>query len=120
VCAFDKTGKLLWDNSFTLKDAMQENLVENTQLARDGDKLIMAYSDEKFIRYKIVQQDSVSDNNLKVPVRTTHEKEKVTETEKTGLLQWYGNVFIAFGYQRVRPANSSARNIFYLNKVVFD
>ena len=120
VCAFDKSGKLLWDNSFTLKDAMQDNLVENTQLARDGDKLIMAYSDEKVIRYKIIQQDSVSDNNLKVAVRPTHENEKVVEAEKTGLLQWYGNVFIAYGYQRVRPSHSPARQIFYLNKVVFE
>lgn len=119
ACAFDKEGKLLWDNSFTLKDALQESLVENTQLARSGDKIIMAYSDEKFIRYKIIQQDSVSENNTRVAVQTYYPTEKVTEAEKTGLLSWYGNVFISFGYQRVRPAGSSARNVFYLNKIMF-
>ncbi len=119
ACAFDREGKLIWDNSFTLRDAMQENLVENTQLIRSGDKIIMAYSDEKNIRYKIIQQDSVTKDNSKVAVMANDPSEKVTEAEKTGLLSWYNNVFIAYGYQRVRPAHGPARNVFYLNKVVF-
>ncbi|QMU29592.1 hypothetical protein [Adhaeribacter radiodurans] len=120
ACAFDKEGKLIWDNSFTLRDALQENLIENTQLIRTGDKIIMAYSDEKNIRYKIIQQDSVTKDNSKVAVLANEPNEKVTEAERTGLLSWYNNVFIAYGYQRVRPPGGPARNVFYLNKVVFE
>jgi hypothetical protein len=120
VAAFDRNGKLLWDNAFVLEDAITNKLAQLTQPAFAGDKVILAYAYKKDIRYKIIDRDHPSDNELSVPVSTSSPDEKVTSTDEADLLFWYGPNYVAFGFQHIREPGNPSREVFYLNKVTFD
>lgn len=117
VVAFDRNGKLLWDNAYVLEDAVTNQLAQLTQPAFAGDKVVLAYAYKKDIRYKVIHRDQPSDNELSVPVTTFSPTEKVTSTEDADLQHWYGRHYVAFGFQNIREPGSPSREVFYLNKV---
>ncbi|GEO06408.1 hypothetical protein AAE02nite_40720 [Adhaeribacter aerolatus] len=119
LCAFDKNGKLLWDNSFVLKDVVRNNLGQTTYFAFTGEQIAMAYLHEEEIRYKVFTRDSTSANDLSVPLAGNNPQEKVTSVEDAGFVHWYGPHFLAFGFGRIKPPKSAAREVFFLNKVSF-
>ncbi|WP_026461926.1 hypothetical protein [Adhaeribacter aquaticus] len=119
VCVFDKDGNYLWDNSLVIKDVEDDELIPVSQFGFYQDKTIMAYAYEKEIRYKIVNQDSTSEEALVEPLRTNAPDEKITSADNTTLLHWYGPHFIAFGYHYIRSPRSSNKRIFFINKVSF-
>ena len=120
VVAFDRQGKLLWDNAYVLEDAVTNELAQLTQPAFAGNKIILAYAYKKDIRYKVIDRDRPSDNELSVPVQTNTEGEKVTSTEDADLQHWYGANYVAFGFQHIRQPGNPSREVFYLNKVTFE
>jgi hypothetical protein len=120
VVAFDKNGRMLWDNAYVLEDAVTNELGQLTQPAFAGDKIILAYAYKKDIRYKIIDRDHPSDNELTMPVSTYSLEEKVTSTEDADLQHWYGPHYVAFGYQHIREPGNPSREVFYLNKVSFE
>jgi hypothetical protein len=120
VMAFDRHGKLLWDNAYVLEDAVTNKLAQLTQPAFAGDKVFLAYAYKKDIRYKVIHRDRASDNELSVPVSTYSPKEKVTSTDEADLQFWYGRHYIAFGFQHIREPGNPAREVFYLNKVTVE
>ncbi|MDB5263325.1 MAG: hypothetical protein JWQ14_2608 [Adhaeribacter sp.] len=119
LCAFDKTGKLLWDNSFVLKEVVRDELEQTTHFAFSGDKVAMAYLHEEEIRYKLFNRDSTSANDLSVPLAGNNPEEKFTSVEDADLVHWYGSHFLAFGFGRIKPQKGAAREIFFLNKISF-
>lgn len=119
VAAFDRKGKLLWDNTYVLEDAVTNELAQLTQPAFAGDKVILAYAYKKDIRYKIIDGKQDSDNELSVPVSTHSPEDKVTSTDDADLQHWYGPHYLAFGFQHIRHPRQGSREVFYLNKVSF-
>jgi hypothetical protein len=119
VVAFDRNGKLLWDNAYVLEDAITNELAQLTQPAFAGDKIILAYAYKKDIRYKVIDRDLPSDNELSVPVLTYSDEEKVTSSDHADLQYWYGSNYVAFGFQHIREPGYPSREVFYLNKVTF-
>lgn len=119
LCAFDKNGKLLWDNSFVLKDVVRSNLGQTTHYAFTGGKVAMAYMHQEEIRYKVFTNDSTAANDLSVPLAGSTPQEKVTSVEDAGFVHWYGSHFLAFGFGRIKPQKNAAREVFFLNKVSF-
>jgi len=124
VCGFDRHGNLLWDNNFVLKTVQHSDLLETVRLRPlpDGKRLALAYLDDNLIRYKIIDRSSSSSNDLSVPIQTAPAgvKERPTSTNDSGLLAWYGNHFLAFGYQHVRVEGGVDREVFFLNNVAFE
>ncbi|GAA4375907.1 hypothetical protein [Hymenobacter koreensis] len=124
VCGFDKNGTLLWDNSFLLKNADKYTLAETVRVRPmpDGQRLALAYTNEEFVRYKIIDRTAPASNDLQVPILTNLEgrKEKIVTTSQEGILPWYGSRFLAFGYHRVRPERGDSREVFFVNAVAFD
>jgi len=119
LCAFDKEGKLLWDNSFVLKDVVRDELTQTTHYAFAGNKIVMVYPHEKEIRYKIVNRDSTSENDLSVPLAGATPEEKFTSLDSYSLVHWYGPHFLAFGFGRIKAPRSTGRETYFLNKVSF-
>jgi hypothetical protein len=119
VCAFDPGGKLIWDNSYVLEDAITRELTQLAQPAFARGKVILAYAFKKDIRYKIIDHDKTSDNELSEPVGGLLPDEKVTSTDHPDLRHWYGPHFITFGFQHIRQPGNPGRDVFYLNKVSF-
>ena len=117
VLAFDKKGKLLWDNNYVLEDATTTTLAPVAQHAFAGNKIVMAYAFEKDIRYKIINRGTTTENEASVPLEGMQLSDKLNEPDAPDLKFWYGSHFITYGFQRVRPDNSPSREVFYLNKI---
>jgi hypothetical protein len=117
---FDKDGVLLWDNSFTLRDLTTLELVHAVEVnyLPDG-RFVMAYADGNKIYYQIMEQDKYSPKATSIEVLPYEKDEKVTYTDQSGIVRWYGTNFAAFGFQRVRSPNSPGRSVFYINKISF-
>ena len=124
VCGFDRSGTLLWDNTFVVENLRRHDLEETVRLQTlpDG-RLVLAYLDEEKLRYKLVRGAESSPNDQHVPIQTsvgaTAGLERVTDTSQGDLLPWYGSRFIATGYQHVRGERGSDRQVFFLNSVAF-
>ena len=125
VCGFDKRGNLLWDNTFVLKDVVRYSLSETVRLCvlPDGRRLAMAYLTDDKLNYKIIDRTAPSPNDLHVNLKTSSvptAKEKATTTSNEGLVTWYGNRFLAYGYQHVRADHAPNREVFFLNSIGFE
>ena len=125
VCGFDKRGNLLWDNTFVMKDVVRYTLDETVRLRilPDGHRLAVAYLDNDKLNYKIIDRTAASPNGLHVNLTTSalpSAKEKASNTSQEGLVTWYGNRLLAYGYQHVRADRSPDRDVFFLNAVSFE
>jgi hypothetical protein len=125
VCGFDRSGTLLWDNTFVVANLRRYNLEEGVRLQTlpDG-RLVLAYLDEEKLRYKVIKGAESAPNDLQVPIKTgigspTAGTERVSDTAEADLLPWFGSRFVATGYQRVRIEHGPDREVFFLNSVVF-
>ena len=127
VCGFDRSGTLLWDNTFVVENLRRYELEEAVRLQTlpDG-RLVLAYLDEEKLRYKLVNRAESSPNDQQVPLQTgvgpnatLASTERISNTSQADILPWFGSRFVATGYQRVRAANGPDREVFFLNSVVF-
>ncbi|WP_299825274.1 hypothetical protein [uncultured Pontibacter sp.] len=117
---FDKQGNLLWDNAFPLKDVSSMELVHTVEVARARDgRVIMAYPEKDEVIYHIMHEDKYDDKAHRLQIMTYNESEKAQLTEYPGIIKWFDNNFVAFGFQRIKPSRGEARNVFYLNKISF-
>ena len=126
VCGFDRSGTLLWDNTFVVDNLRRFDLEEAVRLQTlpDG-RLVLAYLDEEKLRYKVINRAESGPNDHHVPIQTGADpaagstKERVSDTSQADLLPWFGSRFVATGYQRVRTDRGPDREVFFLNSVVF-
>jgi hypothetical protein len=119
VCAFDRQGKLLWDNGFALNDVTSYELEEQVQLTRQADRLVLAYPSEDRIRSLVVQGTQLVADEQTFELKPKDQPSKVLDTEQTTLAAWHDQYFLAWGIQRINaPGRAEApREVFYLNKL---
>ncbi|OGX86684.1 hypothetical protein [Hymenobacter glacialis] len=125
VCGFDRSGTLLWDNTFVVENLRRRKLEEAVRLQTlpDG-RLALAYLDEEKLRYKLINRAESSPNDHHVPIQTgsgggAAGAERISDTSQSDVMPWFGSRFVASGYQRVHPANGPPREVFFMNSVVF-
>lgn len=120
LCGFDHNGKLLWDNSVSLKDVESSELNPKVQITRQGDFHILAYPNEDLIKTVIVRKDEKVKDLESFDLKTSSETEKITDTDRTSLIAWYGNSFLAYGYQTIRKDNAlTNREVFSISKLTY-
>ncbi|WP_448520059.1 hypothetical protein [Rhodoflexus sp.] len=121
ICAFDKSGKLLWDNAFEYKDVELRQPDELVKINFDNDRLQMIYYHKEKFYYKATSKSIPTDTLLttRIPVRAA-EKSLISERENEQVAWWYGDRFIIFGRQDIRqssPENPFGRKrIFYITR----
>ncbi|RAU83711.1 hypothetical protein [Pontibacter arcticus] len=117
---FDKNGLLLWDNAFPIKNVETTELVHAVEVGYKPDgKVIIAYPKDKVIHYRIFDQDQYTTEETEVELLPYAKDEKITETQESYLVNWYGGNFAAYGFQRIRTENGPMRSVFYINKLNF-
>ncbi len=120
VAAFDEKGNLLWDNSIEMKNVREAKLSEKVKASIKGDEITLSYSNKGQIFTKIIKGDKVLEDTQSSKITTAIEGDKIKETTSDAIDFWYGNYFIASGYQRINnETEGGKRNVFYLNKVSF-
>ncbi|QHL87340.1 hypothetical protein GU926_07795 [Nibribacter ruber] len=119
VCVFDFEGNLLWDNSFKLYDYKRLSMGPgvSTVITPEG-HMIMAYLRKGEIFYKHLQPNSTTIES--VPVQLPAATDKRVTSSQEDLQHWYGNKFLAYGFQRIRSEKDGGRTVFYLQQVTFE
>ena len=126
VAAFDAKGQMLWDNSFEIEDVISYNLNQfvHASFSKQGIALLYLYNNE--IRSKLIEGVEVVEGSKSDELKLTYADDalnKFSSTKIGGLEKWYGNVFIAYGVQRIKNLKDSGvklnRRVFYLNKIIY-
>ncbi|WP_205501876.1 hypothetical protein [Rufibacter psychrotolerans] len=121
VCVFDKEGKLVWDNSYKLKNRTYPLLAPTIEAGVNPQgHITLVYPDEEYIWYKTVRPNASLSDEEKVEVRVREESEKMLTNQTDGIIHFYGSNFVAFGFQRIRPAQGESRTVFYLQNMAFE
>jgi hypothetical protein len=121
AAVFDKEGKLLWDNSYQLQNKTYPTLGPTVEagVAPDG-SIALLYPEDEFLWYKTLSPNTTYSDKEKVEVRVREEAEKMVSSNHEGISHWYGGNFVAFGFQRIKPANGDGRTVFYLQNISFE
>ncbi len=125
ILCFDKTGKLLWDNSFEINDVKTFTLEQYVKLEMNDDKIDLIYLYENQIRTKVIQNETVLEGKSTAPLQTLNETDIIAKSKANNSLEyWYGGYFVAFGTQQIESMESSGaprkRNVFFINKVRYN
>jgi hypothetical protein len=121
ICAFDKSGKLLWDNSFEYKDTETRLPEELVKINFDNDRLQMIHYNKDKLYYKRTYKSLPVDTLLttQVPIKA-EEKNLIGDRENEQAAWWYGSHFILFGKQDIKqnsPENPFGRKrVFYITR----
>ena len=122
VCAFDKKGKLLWDNSLEYKDLeTMTSLQPQIQISTGKDSLTMVYMNDQKIYYKRTDKSLPVEEIREVEIPSKEEADKtLNDREKELVTAWYGDYFLMYGIQQYRGgANGNSRKVFYLSKLAY-
>lgn len=120
LCGFDHNGKLLWDNSVSLKDVEGTELNPKVQITHQDDFHILAYPDEDLIKTVIVKKNEKVKDLESFDLKASSDTEKITDTDRTNLIAWYGHSFLVYGYQSIRKDNSlTNREVFSISKLTY-
>ena len=121
IAGFDMQGNLLWDNSFEISDTKTFLLKEKVKVGFDGNQVTLAYNQGGRLRTKVIRGNEVAEGKESVALSAEFGGDKVTKSQNDDVEHWYGNHFLAWGYQRIRnDENAQARGrreVFYLEKV---
>lgn len=117
IAAFDKDGEMLWDNCFEIEDILTYNLKERVKVMHDGDDIILAYSDDGYIKSQIIRGSDVIQGKEATKIETSKEGDKVKSDWSNDMAFWYDNYFLAWGYEKIKDKEKNKRNVFYFNKI---
>lgn len=121
VLAFDRLGRLIWDNGIEMSSIRTFTLAEKAAVYIDDNEAVMAYSNDGKIAWKPVKENhtGVSYANIE----TKYSKDRVTNEQNNQFTHWYDNYFLASGYQTIVNnylPSKNQRSIFFINKIAFD
>jgi hypothetical protein len=122
VMGFDRDGKLLWDNSFEIKDVKTFTLEQFVKLEVQEDRIALLYLFENELRTKIIQNDQVLEGKSYKTIKTSFENEIVTKerTNFNRLEYWYQDYFYAYGVQDITNPTTGKRRVFFINKIRYN
>jgi hypothetical protein len=123
IAGFDHQGKLLWDNSFEISDVKTFSLREKVKVSFDNENLMLAYNHKGELKTKVIRGNEVLEAKENVPIGTDYQGDRVRKSYTDEIEYWYGNNFLAWGYQKIRNDSNEQvrgrRSVFYFTKVGF-
>jgi len=123
VIGFNQQGKVLWDNSFEIKDVLSKQLDQYVHASIQEDRINLLYVFDGAIRSKVIRGNEVIEGKEIIDIQTKYSNDSAAQedTEVTGLQTWYGSNFITYGYQRIKNLTTAGvnlnRNVFFINKL---
>lgn len=126
VIGFDVQGKLLWDNSFEINDAMSYSLKQFVHVNPQKDKIVLLYNYENVIRSKLIEGDEVVEGKSfnDISLKFQDDEVKNNESEYGGLEKWYKDRFYAYGVQKIKNMKDAGvklnRRVFFITKIIYN
>ncbi len=120
LCGFDKSGKLLWNNSVSMDNVESGELNDKVQIFKQNDSFVLAYPNEEFIKTTIIKGNETPQNLESFNLKQSNENSNVTETKDSNLHAWYQQNFLSYGYQDIRKTgNLTNKQVFFVNKLSY-
>lgn len=125
VLGFNKSGDLLWDNSFEINDVISLELEQFVHAAKNGDNIALLYVYDNKIRSKVIMENDVVEGKELIDVALKYDGDETLEgqTNLIGLDKWYDNTFFVYGTQtvinRTNESLDPKREVFFINKVEY-
>jgi len=126
LLSFDNDGKVLWDNSFAINDLKRFSLDRHVHLAFTDDKITMLYMFDQLLKVKVIKKNKIIEKKFSNDLKLLHEEDimKLNEEAFEGLQNWYGNVFFAYGVNKIKNRSNHVikknRKVFFINKIVVE
>jgi hypothetical protein len=123
VTAYDDQGNLLWDNYMEVRNLVSPVLEPKSCLFYSGDNIVLAYLSEGKVASKIIHEGTTVGKVEFSDIDLSNESEKLVTETRSHLYPWYGDYFIASGYQEIKNISSGTnpkRLVFYFNKLRFE
>ncbi|MBE0638824.1 MAG: hypothetical protein IH598_09910 [Bacteroidales bacterium] len=123
VVSFNKDGGLNWSNGIKIWDVQTMQLSRRTAFYTDGTDMVLFYNHDGKIVSKVIEgyEDIGAVENTKIATLSSGDVQ--LESSQGSVSHWYGDYFLAYGYQILRSTDSgsgSRRKVFYLNKIIFN
>ncbi len=119
VTSFDKDGKILWDNSLPFESVKSMELKEKAKVKVNAEgSVALSYSNNGTITSKTFHEGINTNDKTMMAISTDDSSEKVRNTSTDDVLYWFGNYYLAYGFQKIAGADGR-RNVFYMNKISF-
>lgn len=110
VAAFSRSGELLWDASFPIKNVLTPRVEDRVQVHDDGDQLAMVYAWGGKLYTRIATPDGIAED------KTEQEEDGVQRGWASDVEHWYDDQFLMWGFQKVKE-DGDKRKVFAFARV---
>jgi hypothetical protein len=123
VVEFDRDGNLIFSNGMKMWEMLSMKLRKNVGVFPDGNDLAIFYNHDGSVVSKVIDGYTQKGTEERTRIATKNISETPAESTQGRIVHWYGNNFLAYGYQTIRNNSvpgGSRRDVFYINKMTFD
>jgi hypothetical protein len=119
VAGFSKEGEKLWDNFVSISSSPSYTLRPRVNVVPKENEVQLTYAFGGNLETKIVKGSAVtglSSQSLDMAYHGDH----VKYTWQSDVNYWYGNYYVAHGYEKIRnydSNNGGRKNVFFFNKI---
>lgn len=123
VASFDQGGKLIWNNIFKLDPGYKPmSVIRFIRIKEVSDLSVdLVFASRNSIVSKSFDDrgNVVAERDQEI-IETNHEGDKTKRSSST-LQYWYGNYFLAYGYQKIKNTQNKSvdrkRKVYFINKI---
>ena len=122
IAGFDSSGNMLWNNGMEMRDIITKYLNRKLNCLFENDEIVLYYNANNKIAFKTIQGSTIIDHTSYIALTQKRGADQHLDEYLGTIEHWYGNYFIATGYQTIRNNNleNNKRHVFYLSKLAFE
>ena len=119
--SFNDKGTIKWSSAMEIRDVFSKYIYPRMNLVMDGENAVLSYSTKGKILSKVVNGPDSKTGIDQMSILPDKARDEIIDDYNNGLTYWYGNYFIASGYQQIRNnfVSQNKRTVFYINKLAF-
>ncbi len=123
VIAYDKNGKMIWENGMRFKETVKSYYAKKRMVFAENDNgdIEITCANNKTIQTKTIHEDGKADDDKFIEIKTAEGGKKMAskrdENLGTNVEPWYDNFYLAYNYQMIKKDKKEKGDKFkyYLN-----
>src|SRR5690554_851323 len=119
----DESGRLIWENTFSLENTGRRNPGKFGEISFDGKNLYFLYLDEEDLKLSHLKDGEVLLENETFSLELLDESERLQETQSNSLnlMWWYQDYYLLSGKQKVRymqeDGKPGTKEVYFISKI---